>query len=245
MTSIPIVRVACLLMSFVITGALAGRAEPSREKMDLVSRTFTVRYHDVLDVVALIQPAITSRGVYSVQPRLKAVTITDTPEAIRRIALLIAGYDLPPRSVDLLVQLMRAEEGSAERSTKQRRSRRIGLPPSVIQDLTKWGVITPIGSAAISTAENESGVVAMGDRFRVRFTVGAISMDIGVVRMERFILERVDPEREEGKGGDVYKPVMDLVLNLRDHQTTVLGSTSSQDSREALFVSVKADIVEP
>ncbi|MFQ5701570.1 MAG: secretin N-terminal domain-containing protein [Acidobacteriota bacterium] len=225
-------------------GAVAAPEGGSGDEKELVSRTFTVRYRSVDDVVSLIQPAISARGSYAVQPRLKSITVTDDTRVIERIAFLIAGYDLPPRQIGLVVQLMRAEEGPRDPSARERRSRRIGLPPAVIQDLTKWGVITPIGSAVITTAENESGIVAMGERYRVRFTLGSVSMDIGVIRMERFVLEKYVAGRDGGAARGAPRPVMDLVLNLRDHQTTVLGATSSQDSKQALFVSVRADIKE-
>jgi hypothetical protein len=141
---------------------------------------------------------------------------------------------------------MRAEEGSRDPEARDSRPRRIGLPPAVIRDLTKWGVITPIGGAAVSTAENETGTVAMGDEYRLRFSVGSVAATVGVIRVERFVLERMRaPGADQAKEGEPWSPLMDLVLNLKDRQTTVLGATSSQDSRQALFVAVTASIVEP
>ena len=205
----------------------------------LVSRTFTARYRSVDEIVALIQPAISDRGSYSVQPRIKSVTVTDIPEILAQVNDLIAQFDLPPRAVRLVVQLMRAEEGTPQ----EKPQRRMGVPPSVIQDVTKWGVITPIGSAALVTAENETGSVALGDEYRVRFEVGAVSPQIGVIRMERFALDKI----RRSADGQPRPPatIMDLVLNLKAGVTTVLGATSSQDSRQALFISVTATSQEP
>ena len=204
----------------------------------LTTKTFTAHYKSVDDIVALIQPVIGDGGSYTVQPRIKSVTVTDTPESVRRIEDLIAGYDLPPRAVTLVVQLMRAEEGVPQ----EKPPRRMGLPPSVIQDVTKWGVVTQLGSASLSTAENETGSVALGEDYRVRFQVGAVTQKIGVIRMERFALERI---RRAPDGQPRYSAVMDLVLNLKAGVTTVLGATSSQDSKQALFVSVTATSQEP
>lgn len=214
---------------------LAGAALAAAGDAGLVTRTFTAQYRPVDDLVSLIQPAISERGSYAVQPRIRTLTVTDTPESLRRIESLIAGYDLPPREVSLVVQLMRAEEGTPQ----PRSGRRVGLPPSVIQDVTKWGVITQIGSASLVSAENETGSVALGgapEEYRIQFQVGAVSPKIGVIRLERFALEksRRDP------AGQRFAPILDLVLNLKAGVTTVLGATSSQDSRQALFVSVTA-----
>lgn len=227
----------------------AAPAQGGASDAALVTRTFTVNYRPVDEVVALIQPVVSDRGSYAVQPRIKSVTVTDTADRLDRIRDLIAGFDLPPRSINLVIQIMRAVEGAPPGGAKPP-ARRMGLPPSVIQDLTKWGVITQIGNASLPTAENESGSVALGespDDYRVSFRMGAVTPSLGVIRMERFVLERARraaPAAGAG-GGDgtappQYVTLMDLVLNLKDRQTTVLGATSSQDSKQALFVSVTA-----
>ncbi len=203
-----------------------------------MTRAFTVRYRALEEVVALIQPAVSEQGSYAVHPRIKTVTVTDDPESVRRIEELIVAFDLPPRAVQLVVQLMRAEEGPPQ----PRPARRLGVPPAVIQDVTKWGVITPLGGASLSTAENAAGSAALGEDYRVQFEVGAVTAGLGIVHVERFALEKI----RRGPDGTVrHAPVLDLVLNLKDGVTTVLGATSSQDSKQALFVSVTATVREP
>jgi len=236
------------IVVLALAALLAAPAPAAPPDPSLASRTFKLSYRDVRDVVALIQPMISDRGSYAVEPRTRSVTVTDTGDVLQRIEDLIGGYDLPPRGIDLVVQLMRAEEGARDpeaADARGARPRRMGLPPAVIRDLTKWGVITPIGGAAVSTAENETGTVAMGDEYRLRFTVGAVAQTVGVIRVERFVLERMRTADGQPKESAPWAPLMDLVLNLKDRQTTVLGATSSQDSRQALFVAVTASIVEP
>ena len=203
----------------------------------LITRTFTVQYRGVDDVVSLIQPAISERGSYAVQPRIKAVTVTDTPESLRRIETLIVGYDLPPRSITLSVQLLRAEEGPPPGEAEKKPPRRMGVPPSVIQDVTKWGVITQLGGASVSTAENGSGTLAMGEEYRVQFRVGAVSSGLGVIHMDRFALEKL---RRGTDGSQRFAPLIDVTLNLKAGVTSLVGATSSQDSKQALFISVTA-----
>ena len=241
----PLSRVApafalAIALAFVAAVTATGTAQgAATQQPELASRTFTAHYRGVDDIVALIQPVISERGSYAVQPRIKAVTVTDVREVLIQIEEIIAGFDLPPRALKLVVQLMRASEGTPQ----EKPQRRMGLPPSVIQDITKWGVITPIGSAALVTAENETGSVVLGDEYRVRFEVGAVSPRIGVIRMERFALDKIS----RAGAGPPHAPstIMDLVLNLKAGVTTVLGATSSQDSRQALFISVTATVQEP
>ncbi|HEY3175307.1 MAG TPA: hypothetical protein VGK94_06040 [Candidatus Polarisedimenticolia bacterium] len=229
-----VARVACALLLVAAFAHPAPAQEPP-----LVSRTYTAHYRGVDEIVALIQPVISDRGSYAVHPKIKSVTVTDTSEILARLDELMTEFDLPPRAVKLVVQLMRAEEGTPQ----EKPQRRMGVPPSVIQDVTKWGVITPIGSAAVVTAENETGSVALGDEYRVRFEVGSVSPRIGVIRVERFALEKIR-RGAEGQPRPV-NTILDLVLNLKAGVTTVLGATSSQDSRQALFVSVTATSQEP
>ncbi len=211
----------------------AGSADPDAA---VSSRTFTSRYRQIAEVLKLIEPAISERGTYSVQPRLKSVTVTDTDAVLKRIEELLNAFDQPARNIRLVVQLLKGEEGPPPAAPRLP-ARRLGLPPSVIQDVTKWGVVTQIGNAVLSTAENEPGSVALGDEYRIRFTMGAISPRIQVVRVERFTLEKL----KRGTDGRMqFAPLIDLVLNLKQGQTTVLGATSSQDSRQALFVAVTA-----
>lgn len=231
-------RLLINLICVVLAGFLSSTALPAADEPALSSRTFTARYRGVDEIVALIQPAVSERGSYAVQPRIKSVTITDTAENLKKVEELIAGFDLPPRVIKLVVQLMRAEEGTPT----EKPQRRMGLPPSVIQDVTKWGLITPIGSASLVTAENESGSVLLGEEFRVLFQVGSVLPQIGVIRLERFSLER---SRKGPDGHLKTATIIDLVLNLKGGVTTVLGATSSQDSRQALFVSVTATAQEP
>ncbi len=231
------------MVAAVMGTAIPAGAAPAPDA-GLSSRTFTVSYRSVDDVVALIQPVLGDRGSYAVQPRIRAVTVTDTPDRLDRIQGLITGFDLPPRHIQLVIQLMRAEEGTPPSGSKAA-PRRMGLPPSMIQDLTRWGVITQIGDASLPTAENESGALGLGETpedYRVTFKMGSVNPGMGIIRMERFVLERLRPANPGG--APRYVTLMDLVLNLKDKQTTVLGATSSQDSKQALFVSVTATAAE-
>ncbi|HKY31447.1 MAG TPA: secretin N-terminal domain-containing protein [Candidatus Polarisedimenticolia bacterium] len=240
---------AAAVAAALCAAVLGGWVPAPAQEAPLATRTFTIAYRAVDDAVALVNPALSDRGSYSVQPRARAITVTDAPERLRAIQELLAGFDLPPRSIELVIQLMRAEEGAPDGAGGRLPARRMGLPPSVIQDLTKWGVITQIGNASVATAESGQGTVALGgapEEFRVRFTMGAVSPAIGIVRMERFVLERLRRGPAAG-GSDVprYTTLMDLVLNLKDRETTVLGATSSQDSKQALFVAVTATAAKP
>lgn len=239
-------RVAAWLL---VLAAIVAATAPHARAASMESKTFTARHKAIDDLVALIQPVISEQGSYAVQPRVRAVTVTDTPETLARIESLVAAFDTPPRGIRLVMMLMRAEEGQPADTPATRTARRAGLPPAVIQDVTRWGVVTSLGSASIETTEGGTGSVVLGGDYRARFTAGLVSSGNGVIRLERFVLEKLKPgpsaPGEPASAPSRWSPLMDLVLNLKDRQTTVLGATSSQDSKQALFVSITATAEEP
>jgi len=60
-----------------------------------------------------------------------------------------------------------------------------------------------------------------------------------VVKFSRFALDRV--VREPGQA-ERHIPIWDTVVNLRDNHQLLLGATSSQESKHAIFLSVTATI---
>lgn len=203
---------------------------------DLGTRMFTIRFKAVEDVVLLIEPHIGDHGSYTVQPRLKALTVRDEPANLARIAELVAGFDQPPRSVRLVIQLLKAAE--ADNVSNPTRRDTTGVP-SLLRDVTKYSEVSVLGSASLVGVEGAQSSLSLGEEFRVRFRVDAVAEKQGVVKLDRFALDRV--VKDPG-GQSRYVPIIDTVVNLRNNQHLVIGATSSQESRRAIFLSVTATI---
>jgi hypothetical protein len=216
---------------------LAAVAQTFSAEEELGSKLFTIRFKAVEDVVLLIEPSITDRGSYTVQPRLKAITVRDTAASLRRIEDLIAGFDQPPRSVRLVIQVLRATV--ADPASNERRGSDLPGVPSLLRDVTKYSEVSVLGSASMVGVEGAQSTLNIGEEFRVRFRVDAVADRQGVVKFDRFALDRIvrDP-----KGEAKVVPIWDTVVNLRNNQQLLLGATSSQESRRAVFLSVTATI---
>lgn len=214
---------------------LSLAAAPGQEEQ-LSTRLFTIRFKAVEDIVLLIEPAMGEQGSYTVQPRLKAVTVRDTAANLSRIGDLITGFDQPPRSVRLVIQVLRATE--ADPASTRRGSESTGIP-SILRDVTKWSEVSVLGSASMVGVEGAQSTLIIGDEFRVRFRVDTVAERQGVVKFDRFALDRLvhDPG-----GATRPVPIWDTVVNLRNNQQLLLGATSSQESRRAVFLSVSATI---
>src|SRR5262249_11923030 len=75
-------------------------------------QAFSLRHKKVDEVFALISPYLSPRGSVRMQPAQRSLTIQDAPENLSRIAALITAFDLPPRSVEVSVQLILASAGA-------------------------------------------------------------------------------------------------------------------------------------
>ncbi len=226
--------VAAALLAALLVPPAAARASSSEEGLD--TRIFSVRFKPMEEIILLIEPYIGERGSYMVQPRLKTITVRDEPERLARMEGLIARFDQPPRSLRLVVQLLDAVEAPPARA--QRRTRGTGVP-TLIDDFTKWSEVSVIGSASVIGVEGANSTLNIGDRYRVRFSVGTVAEPQGVARLDRFALDRIVKESD---GTQRYFPILDTVLNLRDGRPLLLGATKTQDSQRALFVSVTATL---
>lgn len=227
-------------VAFLAVLAAAFAAAPGFEAASpddgLETRLFTIRFRPVEDVVLLIESHIGERGSYTVQPRLKALTVRDARENLDRIGELIAGYDQPPRSVRLVIQLIRATE--ADPASLPRRGPDTGVP-DLLRDVTKWSEVSVIGSASIVGVEGAQSTLNVGGDFRVRFRVDAVAEKQGIIKFDRLVLERLVAD---AAGGTRPMQILDTVLNLRNGRQLLLGATSSQESRRAIFLSLTATI---
>jgi hypothetical protein len=222
--------------SVLLLPGASTRPEPLAADDDLTTRLFTIKFKPVEDAALLIVAHIGEKGSYTVQPRLKAITVRDNAENLARIAEILSGYDQPPRSVRLVIQVLKAEE--ADPTFKRRGSGSSGIP-DLVRDVTKWSEVSVLGSASMVGVEGAQSSLNIGEEFRVRFRVDAVAEKQGVVRFDRFSLEKALPE--EG-GGVRYAPIWDTVVNLRNNQQLLVGATGSQESRRAVFLSVTATI---
>ena len=232
---VAVVLLAALLLPPV------GLAEDGPE---LETRVFKVQFKPLEDVILLVRNALGEHGSLTLQPRLRAVIVTDEPALLDRVAQLITSFDVPPRQVHLAVQLLM---GSHE-DTPEKRKAAPGTPrlPGIDRDLrntlglTSWTDYDLLGSATFTTAEGEESTLALGEEYRIRLKVGIVNEEQQVTRFERFALER---RHIDAAGREELRPIWDQVLNLRDSQLYVFGATRLEDSSRAIFLPITAGIV--
>lgn len=206
----------------------------------LEMRVFTIRYKSVDAVYLIVSPTLGPDGSIRSQPHKRTLTIVDTPQNVRIIADLIASFDIPPRSVEVSVQLILATSGPGSIEP---------VPPpirGVIERLnalnTRWNDYRLIGNASILGMEGETSSLQVGDQYRVDFRVDEVADESRIIRFKPFELQRRELAVE---GQEKYTSVMRTVLNLRDSQLFIVGASKMERSNRALFMTITASLQQP
>jgi hypothetical protein len=213
---------------------------PGGEVGPLETRVFNIRFKDVDDVYVLISPYLGPLGSIKVQPRQRTLSVLDAPAHLDRIAAIVAAYDVPPRSVEVSVQLILASAGGG--------SPEPAPPPirGVIDKLnalsTRWSDYRLVGNAKVLGVEGETSKLRVGDDYRVDFRIDEVSDETRVIRFKPFELQRRELSVE---GNERYTSILNTVLNLRDAQQFIVGASKIERSNRALFMTITASLQQP
>ena len=214
----------------------SGAATPARPS-PLGMRIFSLHYKKIDDAYTIISPYVGPRGSVKMQPAQRTLTVQDAPENLQRIAALIGSYDVPPRNVEVSVQIIMASAGA---------QRQEPAPPpirGVIDKLsalsTRWTDYKMVGNARVLGTEGERSSLRVGDDYKVDFRIDQVSDESRVIRFKPFELLRREAVVE---GPERYASVMNTVLNLRDSQLFIVGASKVEQSNRALFMTITASL---
>ena len=227
-----------LFLALLLVPPAAATGDPA--DASLATRVFILHYKTADEAYLLISPWLSPRGSIRSQPHQKTLTVVDTAEAVQRMAEMIAGFDLPPRVIEVAVQLILAssEKGSPEPTP----------PPirGVIERLnalsTRWSDYRLVGDARILGTEGERSTLRVGDDYRVDFRIEQVAEESRIIRFKPFELSRREPGVE---ANERYAPIMNTVLNLRDAQLFIVGASKMERSNRALFMTITASLPRP
>ena len=218
----------------------AAAAETQAKPSALGTRIFVLRYKKVDEAYLLISPYVGPHGSVKMQPAQRTLTVQDVPGNLPRIVGLIESYDVPPRSVEVSVQLILASSGE--------KSEAPAPPPirGVIDRLnalnTRWTDYKMVGNARIMGTEGERSSLRVGDDYKVDFRIDQVSDETRVTRFKPFELSRREIAVE---GNQRYASIMNTVLNLRDSQLFIVGASKVEQSQRALFMTITASLQRP
>ena len=205
----------------------------------LPTQLFTVRFKDVNDVYLLIEPLLSARGSVQMQPRLRTLAVTDDPETLVKIEAMIQSYDLPPKNVEVALQLILATTAGKPPETISPRIRG-GVIQKLNEISTRWSDYRLLGSVTVVSSEGEKASVEMGEDYRISFAVDYASDEQRLVRFKRFTLDRREKARDPEHREETYARVLDTALNLKEDKLYIFGASKMESSNRALFMTITA-----
>ena len=217
----------------------APASSPESPNPGFATQVFTIRYRSLDDIYLRVSPALGPRGSIRAEPHQKTITVVDLPERLQAIAALIAGTDLPPRSVEVSVQLILATVGPAASPAPPRIR---GVVEKLNALSTRWNDYRMVGNARILGTEGERSSLRVGEDYRVDFRIDEVASESGMIRFKPFALQHRELSVE---GNERFSPVMDTVLNLRNAQQFIVGASKMEKSNRALFMTVTASLQQP
>jgi type II secretory pathway component GspD/PulD (secretin) len=202
------------------------------------TQLFTIRFKDVNDVYLLIEPLLSEAGSVQMQPRLRTLAVTDDEETLKKIEAMIQSYDLPPKNVDVALQLILASTADKTPETISPRIR--GVIQKLNEISTRWSDYRLLGSATLTSSEGDRASVEMGEDYRISFAVDYVSDEQKMVRFKRFTLDRRDRPQAPESREETYTRVLDTALNLKEDKLYIFGASKMESSNRALFMTITA-----
>ena len=210
------------------------------------ARTFTIRYRGAGDVALLVQPLLSDAGSYTLQPALKTLTVQDTETVLARVAEVISSFDIPPRNVEVTINLLLGSQDRKENQPLQREVRGI---TDVLPDITKWTNLQLIDSVSFTGSEGARTVRTLGDKasaYQIELGIQSVDDEHGVIRIEPFVVskETTPAPGAAATAAARWKQEYASKLNLRPGRLLTVVAARSEKSERALFLTIRARVLE-
>lgn len=225
----------------------AQNAEPDAPAVDvcagkkLITRVMPVRFRPVSEAVDIAASLLGPCGEYRAPKSVRAVTVIDEPLYVSRVIEAIAGWDVPPPTVELTVSLIMARRDPPVAGTAR--------PPigdelrgvsEALAGLTQWAQYDLVSSGTVKVIEGGSAVVELADGFSVQLAVAGVDVNAGIIKLDPLVLARLPQQGEvAGASRREPQPMLSIRTNLREgHQEIIMAPNREKD--RALIVALKA-----
>jgi hypothetical protein len=211
-----------LVVLLLTVSALADGADVGR---NLKVQTFQFKHKQADQAAAVIKPLLSADGTMAIQPATNSLVVTDAPENIKKIAVVLRTFDAPPQPLNLTIRLVGASRGETAR-----------VDPTLADvasklALLRYNVLDAVAAAEITGKEGEPGLIELNG-YRAEFRFGEYDPASDSVKLTDFRLSK--------REGDELAPMLKTTLNLRLGQTVIIGATRQAESQRALMIVVAA-----
>ena len=207
------------------------------------AKAFEVRYRPLNDAAELVSAILSADGKVTLEPRLKILVVEDHGSLLDRVGALLQSFDLPPRSVEVTVSLIRGtdkkDQAPGQPGAAGGISREIRGVTETLGDFTKWTAYEQLGSRSVTGVEGSPVTVNLSEDYRVVFEIDSVQERQGVMKIEfkRLSLQRLIRAAD---GGERTEELYNLVVSLPPGKLHMIGAAKSPDSKQALFLALQA-----
>jgi hypothetical protein len=227
-----VLRAASVAVLFAV---LAGQA---RGGVAVGVQVFTLKFKHAEEATLLVRPLLSDAGSILLQPKLNALTVTDTPAVLNRIGKALARFDVPPRGFSIAVKIVRAQADAPAGDA----AHKIGDVGDKLREVFPFKGYSLVDAAVLAGSEGDGVSHLLGGRYRVEFHIDPVGQGSSVLRLSRFSLSR---ERPRPGGGRASTLLFRTTLNLALNQTLVLAASKDEASKQALIVILLAQEASP
>lgn len=234
------IRSLARIVALSIVFGLAGGVVLAEAGPAIEARAFEVRHRSLSDAADLVGTVLSPEGTLTLRPRLRTLVVQDRSAVLDRVASLLAGFDVPPRNVEVTLALFlgtdRRDEGAGRQSPPASPSREVRGVTETLGDVTKWSAYELIGSRSVVGTEGSAVSAVLSEDYRVRFDLDAVVEPQSTVKFKSFVLQR----RVRGPEGDRWDDLVTTSISIPSGRMLVVGAAKAPDSRKALFMTLQA-----
>ena len=198
-------------------------------------RAFAIRYRQVRDVAAVVEPLLSAEGSMTIQPQFNLLTVRDTSEVIERVAKAVGAWDVPLPTYRVGIRLLLGTTAPATPGPTHLATQGFGAELMKVFHFTSYQEIETVQVTAVegTTVETEAG-----GRYHLRFGLRAVANDPNRVQLGHFEVTR---REQTTRGQETLRPLLRTTVSLEIGQTAIVGLARSEGASQGLVLVLWAE----
>ena len=198
-------------------------------------RAFPIRFHQVRDVAAVVEPLLSPDGSMTIQPKFNLLTVRDSAEVIERVARAVEAWDVPAPSYRVGIRVLIGTTVPATPGSTRPVSQGFGDELMKVFHFTSYQEVETV---QVTAAEGTAVEAEAGGRYHLRFGLRAVANDPNRIQLGQFEVTRrelVSP------GHETLRPLLRTTVSLEIGQTAIVGLARSEGASQGLVLVLWAE----